>query len=54
MDVDTAAARALLPELADRLEEGQTFDVAHSAAHFDEDEIEAVALGADEVLDGVR
>ena len=48
------AARALVAELADRLDEGQRFDVADGAADLAEDEVAfLVDVGADEVLDRV-
>ena len=37
----------------DRLEERQALDIAHRAADLDEDEVEAVIAGADEVFNGV-
>ncbi len=48
------AARQLLTELADRLEEGQAFDIADSAADLDQHEVERVVPFQHEVLDGVR
>ena len=47
------AARQLVAELADRLEERQALDVADRAADLAEHEVEAVVAVADEVLDGV-
>ena len=47
------AARQLLAELADRLEERQALDVADRAADLDEHEVEAVVAVEHEVLDGV-
>ena len=54
VDVDRLAARKIVAELADRLEEGQALDVADRAADLDEDEIVVVVAGDDEFLDGVR
>ena len=48
---DALAARAVLGELADRLEERQTFDVAHGAADFTQHEIDLVIPDAQEILD---
>ena len=47
------AARQLVAELADRLEERQPLDVADRAADLAEHEVEVVVAVADEVLDGV-
>ena len=41
----------VLAELADRFEEGQAFDVAHSAADFAQHEVDLVLANGDEVLD---
>jgi hypothetical protein len=41
------------PELADRLEERQPFDIAHRAADFAQDEIVVLVALADEILDGI-
>ena len=47
-------ARALVAELADRLDERQDFDVADRAADLAEDEIAILLdIGADELLDRV-
>ena len=53
MQVADAAARALLADLADRLEEGQALDVAHRAADLDEHEVVRVVAVEHERLDGV-
>jgi hypothetical protein len=53
MDVDDLAARHVVAELPDRLEERQALDVADGAADFAQHEVEAVIAVADEVLDGV-
>ena len=53
MDEDDMAARQVVAELADRLEERQAFDVADRAADLDQDEIDAVVALEDEVLDRV-
>ena len=47
------AARQVVAELPDRLEERQALDVADGAADLDQDEIEAVVALEDEVLDRV-
>ncbi len=47
------AARQVVAELADRLEERQALDVADRAADLDQDEIDAVVAIEDEVLDRV-
>ena len=52
VDVDGVAARQLVAELADRLEEGQAFDVADGAADLDQCEIDALVAAQHEVLDG--
>ena len=48
---DALAARAVLGELADRLEERQAFDIAHGAADFTQHEINLVIPDAQEILD---
>ena len=53
VDVDGVAARQLVAELADRLEERQALDVADRAADLAEHEVELVVAVADEVLDRV-
>ena len=53
VDVDGVAARQLVAELADRLEERQALDVADRAADLAEHEVELVVAVEDEVLDGV-
>ena len=52
--IDGVAARQVVAELADGLEERQALDVADRAADLDQHEIEAVVAGQDEVLDRVR
>ena len=47
------AARQVVAELADGLEEGQALDVADRAADLDQHEVEALIAVEDEVLDGV-
>jgi hypothetical protein len=51
MHEDALAARLVLRELADRLEEGQPLDVADGAADLAEHEIDLVLADGDEVLD---
>ena len=53
MDVDGLATRQVVAKLADRLEEGQAFDVADRAADLDQHEVVAVGVLKDEFLDGV-
>src|ERR1700687_4880776 len=53
MDVGGAAARQLVAELADRLEERQALDVADRAADLAQHEIVALVALADEFLDRV-
>ena len=53
VDVDDVAARQVVAELADRLEERQALDVADRAADLDQHEIEALVAVEDEVLDRV-
>ena len=53
VDVDRVAARQLVAELADRLEERQALDVADRAADLAEHEVEALVAVEDERLDGV-
>ena len=53
MQVAGVAARQIIAELADRLEERQAFDVADRATDFDKDEVELVIALDHEVLDGV-
>ena len=53
VDVDRVAARQLVLELADRLEERQALDVADRAADLAQHEVEAVIAVEDELLDGV-
>src|SRR5579883_1489444 len=47
------AFRELDAELADRLEEGQAFDIANRAADLDQDEIDPLIAFEDEFLDRV-
>ena len=44
MDEDHVAARQVVAELADRLEERQALDVADRPADFDQHEVEAVLV----------
>ena len=53
MDVDHVAARQIVAELADRLEERQALDVADRAADLDQHEVDPLVALDDEVLDGV-
>ena len=53
MDVERAAARQLVAELADGFEEGQALDVADRAADLHQDEVVPLVAVADEILDGV-
>ena len=53
MDIDDVAARQIVAELADRLEERQALDVADRAADLDEHEVDPLVAVEDEVLDGV-
>ena len=53
MDEDRGAARQLVAELADRLEERQALDVADRAADLDQHEVDALVAAGDELLDGV-
>ena len=53
MDVDDVAARQIVAELADRLEERQALDVADRAADLDQHEIDPLVAVEDEFLDGV-
>ncbi len=53
MDEGGRATRQLVAELADRLEEGQTLDVADRTADFAQHEIDALVAGGDESFDGV-
>ncbi len=54
MHVDDVPARQFVAELADRLEEGQTLDVADRAADLDQHEVERFVVREREILDGVR
>ena len=53
MDEHRVAARQLVAELADGLEEGQAFDVADRAADLAQHEVDVLVAGGDEGLDGV-
>ena len=53
MDEHDVAARQVVAELPDRLEERQALDVADGAADLDQDEIIAVVAVEDEVFDRV-
>ena len=53
MDEDDMAARQIVAELADRLEERQALDVADGAADLDQHEVDAIVALEDEVLDRV-
>ena len=50
---DTLAARLVLAELADRLEEGQPLDIAHGATDFAKHEVDLIVADVDEVFDFV-
>ena len=53
MDEHRVAARQLVAELADGLEEGQAFDVADRAADLAQNEVDILVAGGDEGLDRV-
>ena len=53
MDEDRVAARQIVAELADRLEERKALDVADRAADLAEHEIETFVAVADEILDRI-
>ena len=53
MDEGRGAARQLVAELADRLEERQALDVADRAADLAQHEVDALVARRDEILDGV-
>ena len=53
MDEGGVAARKLVAELADRLEEGQALDIADGAADLAQHEVDVLVAGDDEGLDGV-
>ena len=53
MDEGRGAARQLVAELADRLEERQALDVADRAADLAQHEVDALVAGGNEILDGV-
>ena len=53
VDVDDVAARQIVAELADRLEERQALDVADRAADLDQHEVDPLVALEDELLDGV-
>ena len=54
VDENGIAARQLVAELADGLEERQALDVADRAADLHQHEVEPVVAGQHELLDGVR
>ena len=51
MHVDRMAARQIVAELTNGLEEGQTLDVAHRAADLDQHEVDLLVPVEDELLD---
>ena len=53
MDEHRVAARQLVAELADGLEEGQALDVADRAADLAQHEVDVLVAGGDEGLDRV-
>ena len=53
MDINDVAARQIVAELADRLEERQALDVADGAADLDEHEVDSLVALEDEFLDRV-
>ena len=53
MDEERVAARQIVAELADRLEERHGLDVADGAADLDQDEIVTLVAVEDKFLDGV-
>ena len=53
MDEAGLTARQIVAELADRFEERQTFDVADRAADLAQHEVDVIAAGEHEILDGV-
>jgi hypothetical protein len=53
MHKEDALASELVAELADRLEEGEALDVADRAADLAENEILAIEISLDELLDRV-
>ena len=53
VDIDRVAARQVVAELADRLEERQPLDVADRAADLAEHEVVVLVAVEDELLDGV-
>ena len=53
VDIDDMAARQIVAELADRLEERQALDVADRAADLDQHEVDALVAVEHEVLDRV-
>ena len=53
VDADRLAAAEVVPQLADRFDERQAFDVADRAADLADDEIEPVGVGQREFLDRV-
>ena len=53
VDAERLQRFQLVPQLPDRLHEGQRFDVTHRPADFTQDEIEAILFGQREFLDRV-
>ena len=53
VDADRIVAAEVVPQLADRFDERQAFDVADRAADLADDEIDAVGIGEREFLDRV-
>ena len=53
MHIDGVAARQIVLDLADRLEERQALDVADGAADFAQHEVISVVAVEDEILDGI-
>ena len=53
MDADRLVAAEVVPQLADRFDEGQAFDVADGPADLANHEIEPVDIAEREFLDGV-
>jgi len=49
--VDALSTGALVTELADGLEEGETLDIAHGSSDFTEHEVDLVVAYFDELLD---
>jgi len=53
MNVDGVVARQIVLDLADRLEERQTLDIADGAADLAQHKVELIIAVEDEFLDGV-